>query len=127
MERWVQKAAVPFRSRSAKPRELDDLEVIRKRLAKTSPDDGLLVYVTAHGGRSDTDHFLLLPPSVATELDNTAFATSRLVQEALLGGAEHVVILIDSCHGGFLADVVSARKLRDRPQREGGSQPHAPW
>ena len=78
----------------------------------------MLVYVTAHGERAASEHYLLLPETVTAELQETAFETAQLVRSALFNRADHVVVLIDSCYAGAVKEAVQ-RHLVDRRERGG--------
>ncbi|MEU7872397.1 AAA family ATPase [Dactylosporangium sp. NPDC049140] len=67
------------------------------------PADILVLYITGHGMRGEsTTHYLLLPDTDRERLLATAIPTGRLVAEILDSNAEHVLVLIDTCHAGAL-------------------------
>ena len=98
---WVHSAADAFDIAEAVWDEQDPglvLERYKRQLRELTPDDAVLMYVTGHGtrGKQSREHRLLLS-------DHSRFRTADLALAAMTSGAQHVVVLVDSCHAGTLA------------------------
>ncbi|MET9895147.1 AAA family ATPase [Streptomyces sp. NPDC006465] len=85
-------------------------DFLRKvNLSEASYEDAVVVYITGHGlcRRADR-HYLTLPKTRPERLLSTAFPTSELITAVLDSEAEHVLVLVDSCHSGVLRAELSA-------------------
>lgn len=104
---WLSNPALDGRSfkhdllNPASRQEIEDFH--KKRLTRLGPADVLVLYVTGHGVEGASGHhFLLQGNSDETHLLTTAFRTSSLVTAVLDSDAEHVLVLVDTCHAGAL-------------------------
>jgi hypothetical protein len=93
---------------------------IRARLAGTalfSGADAVILYVTGHGMTEENRHWVVLHDSEPGALARTAVATSDLIRWlASYKDLMHVVILIDLCQAGGVANDLSAALLQDLPR-----------
>ncbi|MFF7145687.1 AAA family ATPase [Streptomyces nodosus] len=81
-------------------------------LSASAYGDAVVVYVTGHGlCRQAGRHYLTLPKTLPQRLLSTAFPTSELITAVLDSEAEHVLVLIDSCHSGVLRAELSTLLL----------------
>ncbi|RYF61491.1 MAG: hypothetical protein EOO27_01840 [Comamonadaceae bacterium] len=84
-------------------------------LRDLGPADVLVLYVTGHGIRGEgRGHFLLLGASDQDRPLKTAYRTSDLLAAVLDSDAEHILVLVDSCHAGAL-NVELAQIREDLP------------
>lgn len=73
------------------------------KLSEAAYEDAVVVYITGHGlCRQAGRHYLTLPKTHPERLLSTAFPTSELITAVLDSEAEHVLVLVDSCHSGAL-------------------------
>ncbi|MFF3825970.1 AAA family ATPase [Streptomyces griseus] len=73
------------------------------KLSEAAYGDAVVVYITGHGlCRQAGRHYLTLPKTCPERLLSTAFPTSELITAVLDSEAEHVLVLVDSCHSGVL-------------------------
>ncbi|PAZ16209.1 hypothetical protein CLM62_09460 [Streptomyces sp. SA15] len=73
------------------------------KLSEAAYEDAVVVYITGHGlCRQAGRHYLTLPKTHPERLLSTAFPTSELITAVLDSEAEHVLVLVDSCHSGVL-------------------------
>ncbi|MFF7879704.1 AAA family ATPase [Streptomyces sp. NPDC020794] len=79
-------------------------DFLRKvKLSEAGYEDAVVVYITGHGlCRQAGRHYLTLPKTHPERLLSTAFPTSELITAVLDSEAEHVLVLVDSCHSGVL-------------------------
>ncbi|MBP5897964.1 AAA family ATPase [Streptomyces sp. LBUM 1488] len=83
--------------------------------------EAIVIYITGHGqrGPSSGRHYLRFARTDDGRLPGTALTTSEVISAALGSSAEHVLVLVDSCFAGALAndvqpvlrDLTSRRKL----------------
>jgi hypothetical protein len=101
------------------PSCIDDF-VKSKGLDSAAQDDVLVVYVTGHGVVGGSGHhYLFLPDSDQDQPLATCYPTSRLLADVLGSDAEHVLIIVDSCHAGALhAEWAALRKDLPKSRRE---------
>ncbi|ORB68793.1 AAA family ATPase [Mycolicibacterium tusciae] len=77
--------------------------VAEQRLDSADADDVLVLYVTGHGVKGGSgNHYLVLPDSVEKDPLHTCYSTVDLLAVVLGSGAEHVLIIVDSCCAGAL-------------------------
>lgn len=68
-------------------------------LREAEPDDALVLYITGHGVKgTGGSHFLQLPATDPQRLIATAYRTSDLVLAALDSHAQHVLVIVNTCH-----------------------------
>lgn len=78
------------------------------KLSEASYEDAVVVYITGHGlSRQAGRHYLTLPKTHPERLLSTAYPTSELITAVLDSEAEHVLVLVDSCHSGVLRGELS--------------------
>ncbi|MFI6551185.1 AAA family ATPase [Streptomyces prunicolor] len=79
-------------------------DFLRKvKLSEAGYEEAVVVYITGHGlCRQAGRHYLTLPKTYPERLLSTAFPTSELITAVLDSEAEHVLVLVDSCHSGVL-------------------------
>ncbi|MFB6700888.1 AAA family ATPase [Streptomyces rubiginosohelvolus] len=80
--------------------------------------DAIVVYITGHGQRGPNSgrHYLRFARTDDGRLPGTALTTSEVISAALGSSAEHVLVLVDSCFAGALANDVQP-VLRDLTSR----------
>jgi hypothetical protein len=85
---------------------------IRVRLKGLAPNrewtdaDAAVLYVTGHGVESDSSHFLILSTSELGMVASTALRTSDLIAWLADTPIEHLMIIIDACFAGQIAQEV---------------------
>ncbi|MET8453762.1 NACHT and WD repeat domain-containing protein [Streptomyces sp. NPDC005209] len=79
-------------------------DFLRKvKLSEAGYEDAIVVYITGHGlCRQAGRHYLTVPKTHPERLLSTAFPTSELITAVLDSEAEHILVLVDSCHSGVL-------------------------
>ncbi|MCX5044689.1 hypothetical protein OG921_16100 [Aldersonia sp. NBC_00410] len=111
-----------FEHSGVTPKTRDDIEdfVRINRLRELDPADVVVIYVTGHGVESGGGrHFLLLGDSDEERLAPTAYRTSDLLAAVLGTDADHVLVLVDSCHAGAVNEEwASLRKDLPRSRRK---------
>ncbi|MGW2770777.1 AAA family ATPase [Streptomyces sp. NPDC001275] len=77
-------------------------------LATAERDEAIVVYITGHGqrGASSGRHYLRFARTDDGRLPATALTTSEVITAALGSLVEHVLVLVDSCFAGALANEV---------------------
>ncbi|MDA5147334.1 ATP-binding protein [Streptomyces sp. AD681] len=79
--------------------------LIEENLIEAKDDEALVIYVTGHGlAPAGSQHFLRLPDTHTERPLATAFPTAELIAAALDSPAEHVLVMVDSCFSGRLAE-----------------------
>ncbi|MEV8534683.1 AAA family ATPase [Streptomyces sp. NPDC051211] len=74
-----------------------------ENLAAAEYDEAVVVYITGHGLRRNTQrHYLTLAKTEENRLLATAFPSSELISAVLDSESEHVLVLVDSCFSGTL-------------------------
>lgn len=77
--------------------------VKRQQLDSTDADDVLVVYITGHGITGGSgNHYLVLPESDEEDPLSTCYPTVDLLATVLGSRADHILIIVDSCHAGAL-------------------------
>ena len=71
--------------------------------------DAAVVFVTGHGGVVDTDHWTILSDSCSDDLPNTALRTAELVGWLAATKTEHLLLIIDTCFAGTIAEQILRR------------------
>lgn len=97
--------------------------LIAEELAETDDDEALVIYITGHGlAPRGRQHFLRLPDTDENRPLGTAFPTAELITTALDSRAGHVLVMVDSCFSGRLADeLLDNLKALDQDRRALGS------
>ncbi|MFF9428411.1 AAA family ATPase [Streptomyces sp. NPDC014746] len=102
---------------------LHSVQQVRTFLAKqdlgnAQRGEALVVYITGHGqrGPSSGRHYLRFAHTDNHRLPATALTTSEVISAALGSNAGHVLVMVDSCFAGALANEVPAI-LRDLGSR----------
>ncbi|MEU0860821.1 AAA family ATPase [Streptomyces griseofuscus] len=97
--------------------------LIAEELADTDDDEALVIYITGHGlAPRGRQHFLRLPDTDESRPLGTAFPTAELITTALDSRAGHVLVMVDSCFSGRLADeLLDNLKALDQDRRALGS------
>ncbi|MET7889000.1 AAA family ATPase [Streptomyces avermitilis] len=97
--------------------------LIAEELADTDDDEALVIYITGHGlAPRGRQHFLRLPDTNENRPLGTAFPTAELITTALDSRAGHVLVMVDSCFSGRLADeLLDNLKALDQDRRALGS------
>ncbi|NKY75130.1 AAA family ATPase [Rhodococcus opacus] len=92
-----------FEHQLLNPMTRDAIEdfVRQARLRELGVEEVLVLYITGHGIRGGSGHFLLLPNS-DEDRPLTGYRTSDLLAAVLGSDADHVLVLVDSCHAGAL-------------------------
>jgi hypothetical protein len=72
--------------------------------------DAAVVFVTGHGGVADGDHWTILRDSSSDDLPNTALRTADLVGWLAATKIEHLLLIIDTCFGGAIAEQILRRE-----------------
>ncbi|WP_438306609.1 AAA family ATPase (plasmid) [Streptomyces sp. HUAS TT11] len=87
-------------------------------LAGAQPREAVIVYITGHGqrGPSSGRHYLRFARTDDGRLPGTALTTGEVVSAVLASTAQHVLVLVDSCFAGALANDVQP-VLRDLTSR----------
>ncbi|MGW1267229.1 AAA family ATPase [Streptomyces sp. NPDC002491] len=87
-------------------------------LASAQPREAVVVYITGHGqrGPSSGRHYLRFARTDDGRLPGTALTTGEVVSAVLGSTAQHVLVLVDSCFAGALANDVQP-VLRDLTSR----------
>ncbi|MEU0940321.1 AAA family ATPase [Embleya sp. NPDC005971] len=95
------------------PQTLHSVQQVRQfldgqDLAAAKRDEAIVVYITGHGqrGSSSGRHYLRFARTDDARLPGTALTTSEVISAALGSSAEHVLVLVDSCFAGALANEV---------------------
>ncbi|WP_439673952.1 AAA family ATPase [Embleya sp. MST-111070] len=95
------------------PQPLHSVQQVRQflddqDLAAAERDEAIVVYITGHGqrGSSSGRHYLRFARTDDARLPGTALTTSEVISAALGSSAEHVLVLVDSCFAGALANEV---------------------
>lgn len=85
-----------------------------QKLAAARRGETIVVYITGHGqlGPFSRRHYLRFAQTDDERLPGTALTTSEVIASALGSQAEHVLVMVDSCHAGAL-DVEVRAVLRD--------------
>lgn len=93
--------------------------LIAEELAKADSDEALVIYITGHGlAPRGRQHFLRLPDTDENRPLGTAFPTAELITTALDSRAGHVLVMVDSCFSGRLADeLLDNLKALDQDRR----------
>ncbi|MEV7374490.1 AAA family ATPase [Streptomyces sp. NPDC090301] len=83
-------------------------------LASAQREETLVVYITGHGqrGPSSGRHYLRFARTDSSRLPGTALTTSEVISAAMGSKAGHVLVMVDSCFAGALANEVP-EVLRD--------------
>ena len=92
-------------------------------LSSAQRGEALVVYITGHGqvGASSGRHYLRFARTDNDRLPGTALTTSEVISAAIGSKAEHVLVMVDSCFAGALANEVP-EVLRDmRVRRKSAS------
>ncbi|MEV5910515.1 AAA family ATPase [Streptomyces chartreusis] len=97
--------------------------LIDEELAGADDDEALAIYITGHGlAPRGRQHFLRLPDTDENRPLGTAFPTAELITTALDSRAGHVLVMVDSCFSGRLADELPVNlKALDQDRRTLGS------
>lgn len=108
-------------SRPPKPlHSVHDLRafLIDEDLIDADDEEALVVYITGHGlSPQGGQHFLRLPDTYIDRPLATAFPTAELVTAVLDSRAGHVLVMVDSCFSGRLADDINRAVKALHPQR----------
>ncbi|MGW0875268.1 AAA family ATPase [Streptomyces sp. NPDC002740] len=92
--------------------------LIDEDLIGTSDDEALVIYLTGHGlAPAGPQHFLRLPDTHTDRPLATAFPTAELIAAALDSPAEHVLVMVDSCFSGRLAEELDRTLKALHPDR----------
>ncbi|MFJ5865036.1 AAA family ATPase [Streptomyces parvus] len=77
-------------------------------LASAQRGETLVVYITGHGqrGPSSGRHYLRFAHTDTSRLPGTALTTSEVISAAIGSKAGHVLVMVDSCFAGALANEV---------------------
>ncbi|WLQ45606.1 AAA family ATPase (plasmid) [Streptomyces laculatispora] len=99
--------------------KLHSVQQVRKFLAdedlvRAQRGETLVVYITGHGqrGPSSGRHYLRFARTDTNRLPGTALTTSEVISAAMGSRAGHVLVMVDSCFAGALANEVP-EVLRD--------------
>ncbi|MFD0008715.1 hypothetical protein ACFVJ4_40990 [Streptomyces sp. NPDC127178] len=97
--------------------------LIAEELAGADDDEALVIYITGHGlAPRGRQHFLRLPDTDENRPLGTAFPTAELITTALDSRAGHVLVMVDSCFSGRLAEeLLDNLKALDQDRRALGS------
>lgn len=101
-------------------RSVHDLRtfLIDKDFIDASDDEALVIYLTGHGlAPAGPQHFLRLPDTHTDRPLATAFPTAELIAAALDSPAEHVLVMVDSCFSGRLAEELDRTLKALHPDR----------
>jgi hypothetical protein len=71
-------------------------------LGQLGPADVVVLYVTGHGVQGASGYHYLMLENSDEHQPLTGYRTSQLLTEVLRTDAEHVLVLVDSCHAGAL-------------------------
>ncbi|MEV5467268.1 AAA family ATPase [Streptomyces griseoincarnatus] len=87
-------------------------------LAGAQPREAVVIYITGHGqrGPSSGRHYLRFARTDDGRLPGTALTTGEVISVVLGSTAQHVLVLVDSCFAGALANDVQP-VLRDLTSR----------
>ncbi len=92
--------------------------LIDKDLIGAADDEALVIYLTGHGlAPAGPQHFLRLPDTHTYRPLATAFPTAELIAAALDSPAEHVLVMVDSCFSGRLAEELDRTLKALHPDR----------
>ncbi|NUV77942.1 AAA family ATPase [Streptomyces fungicidicus] len=98
---------------------LHSVQQVRKFLAdedlgSAQRGEALVVYITGHGqrGSSSGRHYLRFAHTDSDRLPGTALTTSEVISAAMGSKAGHILVMVDSCFAGALANEVPV-VLRD--------------
>ncbi|MEU3008310.1 NACHT and WD repeat domain-containing protein [Streptomyces sp. NPDC007020] len=92
--------------------------LIDKDLIGAADDEALVIYLTGHGlAPAGPQHFLRLPDTHTDRPLATAFPTAELIAAALDSPAEHVLVMVDSCFSGRLAEELDRTLKALHPDR----------
>jgi hypothetical protein len=102
-----------FQHADVAPRDKRSIEdfVHEHRLGELGPADVVVLYITGHGVQGGSgSHYLMFGGSDEGH-PLSGYRTVQLLAEVLGSAAEHVLILVDSCHAGALeAELALVRK-----------------
>ncbi|MEU0786827.1 AAA family ATPase [Streptomyces sp. NPDC006173] len=92
--------------------------LIDENLIEAQDDEALVIYLTGHGlAPAGGRHFLRLPDTHTDRPLATAFPTAELIAAALDSPAEHVLVMVDSCFSGRLAEELDSALKALHPDR----------
>ncbi|MCT9112818.1 hypothetical protein N4G69_45985 [Streptomyces mirabilis] len=92
--------------------------LIDENLIDALDDEALVIYLTGHGlAPAGPQHFLRLPDTHTDRPLATAFPTAELIAAALDSPAEHVLVMVDSCFSGRLAEELDRTLKALHPDR----------
>jgi hypothetical protein len=81
------------------------------RLSELGPADVVVLYITGHGVQGGSGSHYLMFGGSDEDAPLSGYRTAQLVAEALASDAEHLLVLVDSCHAGALeAELALVRK-----------------
>ncbi|ARH89031.1 AAA family ATPase [Streptomyces sp. MOE7] len=92
--------------------------LIDENLIEAKDDEALVIYLTGHGlAPAGSQHFLRLPDTHTERPLATAFPTAELIAAVLDSPAEHVLVMVDSCFSGRLAEELDRTLKALHPDR----------
>jgi AAA domain len=102
-----------FQHADGAPRDKRSIEdfVHEHGLRELGPADVVVLYITGHGVQGGSGSHYLMFGASDEDQPLSGYRTVQLLAEVLAGDAEHLLVLVDSCHAGALeAELALVRK-----------------